>query len=220
MKTGGRVATFTLQDVIRAGVDIGLPALTVQGVADTLGVSAAAVYRHVAGRSALEGLVGEAILDRLEISDNRDDPAVAHLVGFAVQLRRFALRHPGSAQYFLRMFPRGPSGTRLLEQQIAALGRRGYDPATATAFSGAIATLSLGAVVAEQERAIGLRDLEATKAALAELAGSRVLRQASAAIPEHTQEDYFVFMLTAAATGLVNQFPPGRPITVTPSDQP
>ncbi len=214
MKTGGRTATFTLQDVVRAGVSIGLPELTVQRVADALGVTAAAIYRRVPSRSALESLIGEAILDGLVLADDPDHPTVAHLVSFAGQLRDFTLRHPGSASYFLRLFPRGASGIRLLEHQIAALGRRGYDPAAATVFSSAIATVALGAIVAEQERAAVLADAEAVGAAMAAIADSALLHQASAGIPAHTPEDFFVFMLTATAEGLVAKFPPGQPITL------
>ncbi|SEG97839.1 regulatory protein, tetR family [Nonomuraea solani] len=212
MRTGGRTASFGLGDVIGAGIRIGLAGLTVQAVADALGVTTAAVYRHVPSRSALERLVGEAILADLTLVDDPAEPAVAHLVGFAAQLRRFTLERPGTAEYFQRLFPRGPSGIRLLEHQIVALGRRGYDPAAATVLSSAIATITLGATMAEQERAAyytpeTAEDLQAVKA------GSALLRQAMAGIPAHTPEDYFVLMLTATAEGLVARHPPGRPIT-------
>ncbi|MFB4276747.1 MULTISPECIES: TetR/AcrR family transcriptional regulator C-terminal domain-containing protein [unclassified Nonomuraea] len=214
MKTGGRTASFTLQDVIEAGVRIGLTDLSMQGVADALGVTAAAVYRHVRSRAALESLIGEAILEDLHLVDDPAEPAARHLVGFAVQLRGFTLAHPGTARYLQRLFPRGPSGIRLLEHEITALGRRGYDPAAATALTSAVATLTIGATVAEQERAAAHLETEATDAALAAMAGSALIRQAQAGIPAHTPEDYFVFMLTATAEGLVAQLPPGKPITI------
>ncbi|MFC4116805.1 TetR/AcrR family transcriptional regulator [Nonomuraea zeae] len=213
MRTGGRTASFTLEDVIRAGTRIGLPELTVQAVADALGVTTAAIYRHVPSRSALESLVGEAILAGLKLVDDPAEPAVAHLVGFAAQLRSFTLAHPGTAQYFQRLFPRGPSGVRLLEHQIVALGRRGYDPAAAVVLSSAIATITLGVTMAEQERETELRS-QAAEEALAAMAGSALLQQAMTGIPEHTPEDYFVLLITSTAEGLVAQLPPGRPIAV------
>ncbi|MGW4795116.1 TetR/AcrR family transcriptional regulator [Nonomuraea sp. NPDC004297] len=213
MRTGGRIASFTLCDVIEAGTRIGLVHLSMQSVADALGVTAAAVYRHVASRSALESLVGEAILDRLTLVDDPTEPTTAHLVGFALQLRRFTLDHPGTARYMQRLFPRGPSGVRLLEHQITALGRRGYDPAAATVLSSSIATIAIGATVAEQDRET-LLGTSAIEESLTAMAGSELLRQAVAGVPPHTSEDYFVFMLTAAAEGLAAQLPPGRPLTV------
>ncbi|WP_144122425.1 TetR/AcrR family transcriptional regulator C-terminal domain-containing protein [Catellatospora sichuanensis] len=218
MRSGGRLATFTIEDVIRAGSHIGLVDLTVQGVADVLGVTAAAVYRHVPSRSALERLVGEAVLDGLDLVDDPAEQTVAHLVSFGLQLREFTMRHPGSAEYFLRLFPRGPSGVRLLECEIAALGRRGYDPAAAIVFSSAIATIALGATVAEQQRLAALFDQAATAEAIAAVAASPILQQASAGIPAHTPEDYFVLMITAAATGLVAQFPPGQALALPARD--
>ncbi|MGW3349991.1 TetR/AcrR family transcriptional regulator [Nonomuraea rubra] len=211
MKTGGRTASFTLRDVVEAGTRIGLVQLSMQSVADALGVTTAALYRHVAGRSALERLVGEAILGELTLVDDPAEPAAAHLVSFAMQLRRFTLGHPGTGRYMQRLFPRGPSGLRLLEHQIIALGRRGYDPPAAVALSSAIATMAIGATVAEQERAALLGTPEAEET-LAVIAGSELMRQAGAGIPAHTPEDYFVFMLTAAAEGLIAQVPPGRPV--------
>ncbi|WP_238016213.1 TetR/AcrR family transcriptional regulator C-terminal domain-containing protein [Dactylosporangium sp. AC04546] len=214
MRTGGRAATFGLEDVVRAGVAIGLVDLTVQGVADALGVTPAAVYRHVPTRSALERLVGEAVLDGLVLVDHPEDAVVAHLVDFACQLREFILRHPGSAQYFMRLFPNGPSGVRLMEHQMAALGRRGFEPSAAMVLSSGIATLAIGAAFAEQERAVAHLDTQATEAAWAAVAGSEVIRTAAAEIPPHTPEDYFVLILTAAAEGLVAQVPAGRPFTL------
>ncbi|MEV0620557.1 TetR/AcrR family transcriptional regulator [Nonomuraea sp. NPDC050404] len=211
MRTGGRTATFTLDDVIAAGVRIGLVELSMQSVADALGVTTAAIYRHVRSRSALESLVGEAILAELHLVDDPAEPLVPHLVGFAGQLRRFTLERPGCARYMQRLFPRGQSGIRLLEHQITALGRRGYDPAAATVLSSAIATTAIGATVAEQDRA-ALLGSPAVDEALAAMAGSELLRQATAGIPQHTPEDYFVFVLTATAEGLVAKLPPGGPI--------
>ncbi|MEV1000075.1 TetR/AcrR family transcriptional regulator C-terminal domain-containing protein [Nonomuraea sp. NPDC050202] len=218
MKTGGRTASFTLRDVVEAGTRIGLDRLSMQSVADALGVTTAALYRHVAGRSALERLVGEAILDKLTLVDDPTEPAAAHLAGFAMQLRRFTLSHPGTAEYMQRLFPRGPSGLRLLEHQVTALGRRGYEPAAAVALSSAMATVAIGATVAEQWRA-SLLGTPAIDEALTVMAGSALMRQATAGIPAHTPEDFFVFTISAAAEGLVAQLPPGRPLLVpgTPS---
>ncbi|MFG1947192.1 TetR/AcrR family transcriptional regulator C-terminal domain-containing protein [Nonomuraea sp. NPDC048826] len=213
MKTGGRTATFALGDIVAAGVRIGLAELTVQKVADALGVTTAAVYRHVPSRSALENLVGEAILAELTLADDPAHSTAEHLVSFGAQLRRFVLAHPGSADYFQRLFPRGASGVRLLETQVAALGRRGYDPAAATVLSSAIATISLGLVVAEESRTAHGRDEPGGAGeALAAMTGSPVLREALAGIPDHTADDYFVLLLTAAADGLAAHLPPGRPV--------
>ncbi|MEV6971434.1 hypothetical protein AB0M47_40705 [Hamadaea sp. NPDC051192] len=219
MRTGGRTATFTAEDLVEAGVRIGLADVTVQAVATALGVTTAAVYRRVPSRAALETLVGEAVLDGLVLTDDPGHSTVEQLVGFAARLREFTLANPGTAQYFLGLFPRGRSGVRLLEQQIVALGRRGYDPAAATALSSAMATVALGATVAEQEREVAHRDPVAVETALAAMAGSALVQQAVAGLPPHTPEDYFMLMVTALATGLVAAYPAGAPITLPGRDR-
>ncbi|MFI6535261.1 TetR/AcrR family transcriptional regulator [Nonomuraea sp. NPDC050547] len=217
MRTGGRTATFSHEDVVAAGVRIGLHELTVQAVAEALGVTPTAVYRHVPSRAALETLVGEAILNELTLHDDPERPTAAHLVAFGRQLRRFTLAHPGTAQYLQRLFPRGPSGVRLLETQIRALAGRGYAPAAATVLSSAVATVTIGIVAAEQAQDAQARldppgTEENTREALAAMAGSPLVRAASLGIPAHTADDYFELVLTSLAEGLVAKLPPGRDV--------
>ncbi|MEV0589522.1 TetR family transcriptional regulator [Nonomuraea sp. NPDC050310] len=214
----GRMATFTTDDVIAAGVRIGLADLTMQAVAEALGVTTAAVYRHVRSRAALDSLIGEAVLDGLVLTDDPALPTAGHLVRFAGQLRDFTRAHPGSAEYLQRLFPRGRSGIRLLEQQIGFLAGRGYDPAAATVLSSAIATITLGLAVADEARAARARldplgDEEATRAARDAMAASPLIQAALAGIPPHTGDDYFALLLTSAAEGLVAHLPPGHPVT-------
>lgn len=211
MKSGGRAPTFALPDVIAAGVALGLSDLTVQAVADALGVTPAAIYRHVAGRAELETLVGEAIFAGLELPDAPEDDAAAQLVAFGERLREFTLARPGSAAYLQRLFPRGPSGVRLLEAQIGALGGRGYSPAAATALSSAVATVTLGAVIAEEARSTV--DEDTAQKALAAMSASAPVMAAVAGLPEHTPGDYFRLLLTATARGLVALLPPGAAVT-------
>ncbi|MFG1700663.1 TetR/AcrR family transcriptional regulator [Nonomuraea sp. NPDC049309] len=215
MRTGGRPASFTVDDVIAAGKRIGLNELTMQRVADALGVTTAAIYRHVPSRAELETLVGEAILGELQMVDDPDEPLVPHLVSFALQLHRFALAHPGCASYMLRLFPRGTSGVRLMEEELRALGRRGYDPAAATVIASGIALIALGLTVAQEERAT-IAGSPVVAQALASMGDSALLRQAMAGIPHHTPEDLFVLLLSAAVEGLVARLPPGAPVPDSP----
>lgn len=214
MRTGGRTPTFTRADLVATGKRLGLAALSVQAVADALGVTTAAVYRHVPSRSALERLIGEAILAELDLGDLHGGTVADHLTGFALRLREFTLAHPGTAAYLQRLFPRGASGVRLLESQISALSRHGYRPEAAVALCSAMATLAIGAAVAEQQHATGHHDAAAVDAATTAMRASTAVRQAAEAIPAHTPKDYFMFMMTAAADGLVRQLPPGEPITI------
>ncbi|SHG81696.1 TetR/AcrR family transcriptional regulator [Streptoalloteichus hindustanus] len=216
-KTGGRTAQVSLDLIVDAGRRIGLPELSVQSVAAALGVSGAAVYRHVPSRLALERLVGEAILDELTLTDDPAEPVAAHLVRFATELRHFTLAHPGTAGYLQRMFPRGTSGTRLLTAEVAALGRRGYDPAAAVVLTSAVATIALGLADAEEARAaLAASDPHAVeveaRAVSAAIDAVPLLRTAQAALPAVTSEEYFRVLLSAVVDGLVGRLPAGRPL--------
>ncbi|MFB9430567.1 TetR/AcrR family transcriptional regulator [Streptoalloteichus tenebrarius] len=215
-KTGGRVAQVTPDRIIDAGRRIGLPELSIQGVAAALGVSSAAIYRHVPSRLALERLVGEAILADLALVDDPAEPVAAHLVGLAVRLRAFALAHPGTAGYLQRMFPRGTSGTRLLAAEVAALGRRGYDPSASVVLASAVATISLGLIAAEEAReTLAVTDPDAveaeTRETLSVIAADPVLSAAHAGLPDVTPDEFFRVLVTTFVDGLLARLPPGRP---------
>lgn len=216
-KTGGRRALISLESVVAAGRRIGLVDLTVARVAIELGVSAAAVYRHVSSRLELERLVGEAVLDDLVLADDPAAGTAAHLVGFAGQLRRFTLDHPGTADYLRLLFPRGGSGRRLLDAEVAALGRRGYAPAAAVALSGAVASLALGLTATDEARAHraagepeqAQREIDE---AISGLAADPVLGAARSGLPEVGPDEFFRIVMTAAVDGLIAHLPPGRPV--------
>lgn len=102
----------TLDDIVRAARDIleaeGLPRLTMQAVAERVGVRAPSLYKRVAGRDALIGLTADAtaadLADRLETVDGG-------LVALAHAFRQFALGHP---EGYSLLFAIGPEPTRPL----------------------------------------------------------------------------------------------------------
>lgn len=57
----GRPPSITRERLTDAGIALTLPKLTMVGVADQLGVSAMALYKHVSGLEALKELVAEEI---------------------------------------------------------------------------------------------------------------------------------------------------------------
>ncbi|WP_443611852.1 hypothetical protein [Acrocarpospora catenulata] len=65
--TGGRPPRIDLDDIVRAGRELGLSGLSVKAVAARLGVTSTALYRYVGGRWDLDRLVGESILAELEL---------------------------------------------------------------------------------------------------------------------------------------------------------
>ncbi|MFF0967433.1 TetR/AcrR family transcriptional regulator [Streptomyces sp. NPDC003703] len=221
----GRPPRISTADVERAGREIGLAGLTLQGVASRLGVAAAALYRYVDGKAGLDRLVGESLLAELRVPDPPED-AAAHLLRFAVTLREFVLDRPGMARYLQELFPRGASGARLLAAEITALTGRGYPPDVAAVVCSSVAGFAIAQAAAQERQtayltgdAGGSGDAGGAGGARRErqLAESRalllsegVLAQAHASLPEVSPADYFRLVVTAYIRGLVAAAPPGR----------
>lgn len=214
-RTGGRSAPITVEQIERAGRERGLNDLTVHGVAASLGVTPAALYRHVDGRAGLERLVGESLLAELRIPDLPDDDARAHLLRFAVLLREFVLAHPGMSGYLQGLFPRGPAGATLLARQITALTRRGYAPGLASVICTTVAGLAIAQTAADERRMTepGTDDVARQYArSRALLVSDAVLAEAHANLPEVSTEELFRMVMTMCVDGVLAAAPPERSV--------
>ncbi|MBB6034331.1 TetR/AcrR family transcriptional regulator [Phytomonospora endophytica] len=215
-RIGGRRPQFDLDDIVRAGLALGLHRLSVQALADELGVSAAAVYRLVPGRVALERLIGEAVLAGCELPDDPADSVREHLVSFALRLRAFLLAHPGSARYLQLSFPRGPSGAKLQAAEVVALTSRGYDPSAAAGLCGSVASVAIGLVVGEEGILAHAEDIDAAAELAADTSevvmADPLLKEAHVGVPVLGPGEFFAIVLTATVDGLVTALPPGRPL--------
>jgi AcrR family transcriptional regulator len=116
----------TLDAVVRAGRDVleeeGLAGLTMQAVASRVGVRAPSLYKRVADRQELVGLVTDATVRALAeclAAVPRSGDARRDLEALAQALRAFA--HATPAGYGLIFVP-GPTATRF---DAAALARAG-----------------------------------------------------------------------------------------------
>ncbi|UMO99403.1 TetR/AcrR family transcriptional regulator [Amycolatopsis sp. EV170708-02-1] len=214
---GGRPATVAVDDIVRAGRELGMRRLSVKAVAVRLGVTATALYRHVDGRWGLERLVGESILAELRLRDDPRHGLERHLLSFALQLRGFMLEHPGLAGYLQLLFPRGDGGQRLLNTEVDALVRRGYEPGAAIVLSGAVAQMTIAMTVSEENSAAAEEadgdGLDRERQAVRDrLSRDDRLAEPSAALPQVPRPEYVRLLLTASIRGLVGSGPPGRPV--------
>lgn len=211
---GGRPRAIEAEDIVRAGRELGLRGLSLNAVARRLGVSSTALYRHVDGRWELERMVGESILADLELVDDPAQNTVEHLLSTALQLRAFALRHPGLAAYVQTLFPRGESGRRLLAGEAAALGCRGYAPDAAIVLASAVASVAIGYAAAEDVQRERADDREAhLQNAVAAILADGVLGEAHRALPEIDADEYVRLWLGATVRAFVEAAPPGRSTT-------
>jgi AcrR family transcriptional regulator len=217
-RQGGRPPVIALDDVVRAGRELGMRRLSINAVAAQLGVSATALYRYVEGRWELERLVGESLLAELELREDPKADTEAHLLSFAMQLLDFTAEHPGLGSYLQVLFPRGDVGTRLLAAEVEALSRRGYSADAAVVLSSAVATVAISLAAREESNANATEGDQARgfaaerDAADDRLAGDAKLGAAHVGLPQLTSAEFVRLLLAASIRGLVSVIPPGRPI--------
>lgn len=207
-RTCGRPAQVTIERIERAGRDCGLTGLTIHGVAATLGVTPAALYRHVDGRVGLERLVGESILAELAIVDRAHEDAVEHLMTFATGLRRFALGHPGLPAYLQVRFPRGASGIRLLRAEVEALTQRGYLPNGAAFVASTVAGLAISQVATQEQQAEAA--VSAEIAGCVQPFGTPTPADPCVNLPELDHDEHFRVVMSACIRGILDAVPPER----------
>lgn len=211
-RIGGRPRQIDTDDIVRVGRELGLHRLSMNAVAERLGVSSAALYRHVDGRWGMEQLVGEGILADLHLSDDPQHDTVQHLLSMGLQLRAYILQNPGLATYVQTLFPRGESGRRLLAAETEALGRRGYARDSAIVLASAVASVAIGYAAAEdvqRQRSEGRQAQE--RAAMAAILADATLGEAHRELPDIDADEYVRLWLGAAVRGFVEAAPPGRP---------
>jgi AcrR family transcriptional regulator len=107
-----------LERIVEAALDLidreGLAALTTVRLAQTLGIFQSVIYRRVASRDVLLGLVVEAVMSEVgEPAADRDD-WMEWLTDCALRLHRTWLRHP-QATPLLRHGGAHPATARLLD---------------------------------------------------------------------------------------------------------
>lgn len=201
-RPGGRPPKIAIADIERAGVRLGLRALTVPAVAAELGVTTAALYRHVDGKFGLETLVGERILADLDLVDDPTHDVAEHLVSMAVQLREFLMAHPGLTTYVQVLFPRGRSGEALLAREVATLVARGCSPDAAVMAGTTVALLVISLTAAEESRREHSAHLEAIEERRQRALQSYVEQGMDQ--PEMDQDAYFRYVISSCLHGILH----------------
>ncbi|MCA0851314.1 TetR/AcrR family transcriptional regulator [Salipiger thiooxidans] len=99
----GRPRTITRERIADAGIALGLDALTFVGVANRMGVTQMALYKHVSSLEELRTLVAEEAFLRWDLPDPAEDADLeTYLRRFSLSLWRLVHRHAGIAPYLLR----------------------------------------------------------------------------------------------------------------------
>jgi AcrR family transcriptional regulator len=151
-RRGGRPARLSRAAIFAAAIELieasGAEALTMRALADSLGVEAMSLYRHVASREALlDGIAGQ-LMSKIEPRGVSSDWAAA-VRGYASAVRGLARTHPATFALVAYRAPESAGALQPVEDLLASLRAAGFTPARAVSVYRLIAAYTRGYVLAE-----------------------------------------------------------------------
>jgi AcrR family transcriptional regulator len=148
----GRPAQIDRDAVLATGLavadEIGLSGLTMQSVADRLGVTPMALYRHVANKADLLDGVVERILLEVPLPEPTADWS-ERLMALSRGTRKAALRHPQVFPLLLQRAAVTPGARRVRDVVYAALREAGLPEDDVVQLERLMATAVLGFAASE-----------------------------------------------------------------------
>jgi len=148
----GRPAIIDRDAVLATSLQLadeqGLAAVTMQAVADRLGVTPMALYRHVANKADLLDGVVERILMELPLPDPRA-PWNDRLTALSRGTRMVAMRHPEVFPLLLQRAAVTPGARRVREEVYGALRQAGLPDEAVVQLERLLATAVLGFAASE-----------------------------------------------------------------------
>ncbi|MCB2048660.1 MAG: TetR/AcrR family transcriptional regulator [Novosphingobium sp.] len=147
VRTLGRPNKITLACIVEAASEIGLEKVTMAGVAERLGVSVGALYRHVRNRSELQGLVVQAEF-RAQLQPRDTGQHWTALVREYAELLfgLFAGNPALIAEYAGGGYPPA-SELDMFESYLEAMDRRGFAKADALDLIRDVRAIAIGSAV-------------------------------------------------------------------------
>jgi TetR/AcrR family tetracycline transcriptional repressor len=115
-----------VEAVLQLAERVGVERLTMRALADELGVTTMAPYRHVKNKDALIHLVADTVLSRVVVRDD-GRPWDVQLWEIARANREEFVKYPGLVDY-LTHHELLPAGRRQMEDSIALLRAAGFAP--------------------------------------------------------------------------------------------
>lgn len=148
----GRPPQISRPAIVEASLAIaderGLAGLTMQAVAERLGVTPMALYRHVDDKADLLDSVVEALLTELPLP-RAELPWKERLRGLGQAVRMVARRHPAVFPLLLQRPANTPESRRVRDSVVAALEEAGLDPEAAQRAERLVSTVILGFAASE-----------------------------------------------------------------------
>jgi len=159
----GRPAQIDRNAVLAASLQLadeqGLAAVTMQAVADRLGVTPMALYRHVANKADLLDGVVESILMEVPLPDP-GDPWADRLSALSRGMRAAALRHPEVFPLLLQRAAVTPGARRVRDVVYDALREAGLPETDVVQLERLLATATIGFAASEAGGRFAAHSLE------------------------------------------------------------
>jgi TetR/AcrR family tetracycline transcriptional repressor len=149
-------ARINRRQIVEVAVEIAragdVDRLTIRALANRLGVSPMALYRHVADKDDLLDDVVDTLLAERWRPRAAEDDWRGWLTEAADTLRRFLVEQPVALHVYLAHPVVSPAALARMEAMLAVLRRAGHDDASATLAYGALHTYTIGFAALEASR--------------------------------------------------------------------
>lgn len=122
----GRPAQLSTEAIVTCALSLGVEQLSMHKIAKTLGVSATALYRHVASKEELIFLCADQITGTVTTPDTQDWQT--YLYALARAYRTAALQAPGSVEFLRHVGLQTPHGLRLMDHALGVMRNAGFGP--------------------------------------------------------------------------------------------
>jgi AcrR family transcriptional regulator len=144
-------ALLSREIIARAALEVvdahGSDGLTMRALADRLGVKAASLYNHMAGKDELIDAIAELVNEEIGLAPLDAADWRAGLADYARGYRAVFLRHPNTIALLARRRVEAERQLLTYDALLAALGRAGLAPADAAEAAAALDYLVLGSAL-------------------------------------------------------------------------
>jgi TetR/AcrR family tetracycline transcriptional repressor len=148
--------TISREDIVQAAVKIvragGYESMTMRSLADRLGVSPMALYRHIADKDDLLDEVVDRLLAKAWRPSGAEDDWQAWLIEAAVKFRRFLVGQPAALHVYLRHPVVSPAALERMDAMLDVLRQAGLGERAAVSAYGALHTYTVGFAALEASR--------------------------------------------------------------------
>ncbi|MEC7761277.1 MAG: TetR/AcrR family transcriptional regulator C-terminal domain-containing protein [Pseudomonadota bacterium] len=149
----GRPAVISREKLVETMIEVGVQSRQLKPVADKLGVTTPALYRHVNALDDLVEMATDELLKRYPIPEDGGEEWAEWAFELALVLREFFMAFPGLAEYTIGRSPLHPEVMRRHKLSVDIAIRSGFTPLKALWALRALTNFVLVSVTASERLA-------------------------------------------------------------------